>query len=223
MARVQATHFKTIRHHGRPCPTDRLSDRPPIHRSRLPTQSPTAPPALPSTRVVGSAHRARASRLRVGRVPRTRVRRPRAASRRLCLDVRRPRAREIETARRATRTSSSHSLESLRTVERSDGEGMKRSRDDGPGSSAVVKRCARETRSVKLVRAGGCVSCLVSSLVVANGRSDRRARDARRNGRRGNCTRDRRVESAPSLRPTDRPMPGWGRDDGAGRGSMDGS
>ena len=124
---------------------------------------------------------------------------------------------------RATRTSSSHSLESLRTVERSDGEGMKRSRDDGPGSSAVVKRCARETRSVKLVRAGGCVSCLVSSLVVANGRSDRRARDARRNGRRGNCTRDRRVESAPSLRPTDRPMPGWGRDDGAGRGSMDGS
>ena len=62
LARVQATHFKTIRHHGRPCPTDRLSDRPPIHRSRLPTQSPIIPAALPSTRVVGSSHRARASR-----------------------------------------------------------------------------------------------------------------------------------------------------------------
>ena len=32
---------------------------------------------------------------------------------------------------------------------------MKRSRDDGPGSSAVVKRCARETRSIELERARG--------------------------------------------------------------------
>ena len=57
---------------------------------------------------------------------------------------------------------------------------MKRSRDDGPGSSAVVKRCARETRSLELERARGVVvGPLSTSLVVANGRSDRRARQTR--------------------------------------------
>ena len=84
----------------------------------------------------------------------------------------------------------------------------------------MVKRCARETRSVKLVRAGGCVSCLVSSLVVANGRSDRRARQTR--GETDGEEIARAIVGSSRRRVSDRPtVPGWERD-GTGATERDG-
>lgn len=81
---------------------------------------------------------------------------------------------------------------------------MKRSRDDGPGSSAVVKRCARETRPLEL-ELERLSSSRTGARIDAREKQTARKLRARSSGRVG------------AEFPTDRPRP-----DGAGAGPTDG-